>query len=169
MEALEKMSACNQAFYTNFPYEDDATCAMRSSEYISCMAKVYTDCLSGRCPTVLDAIPGVRATYPTIRDALNGISSVREMTDRLELLGLLDPVGANIMVESWDMALCPEITSLPQLVQFWFDNFNSTMLASWFVSMDVDLVKLGEAMPCSVTYYTQIASAFQQMMSSMFA
>jgi len=167
-QTMETFWNCHQQFYTNFPYDDKAECSDKSRQMAQCLAEAHTKCLSGRCPTVLDQIPGYRAYYPMALDLVFNATSMEEILHRMWANGYIDEEMSTQIMGYWTMATCPDIKDLPTMVEAWMSNFNSTMLAQWFVSMDIDLVALQNAMPCSMSYYTSIAAAYQKMIGQFF-
>ena len=63
-ETMYKFNECYEKFYSNFPYQNQDVCGSRRTELFQCLSRTYSTCLSGRCPTVLDQIPGTRSFYP---------------------------------------------------------------------------------------------------------
>ena len=96
------------------------------------------------------------------------ISSIEEVMERMVALYLVDGQTATQIAESVNFAFCPQMRDLPAMVQSWFDNFNTSDAMMWFASMNITLVDIQQNMPCSVSYYTTIASAWQQMVVELF-
>jgi len=143
-------------------------CGSRRTELFQCLSRTYSTCLSGRCPTVLDQIPGTRSFYPLVQELTYDISSINEVMERMVALYLVDEQTAMQIAESVNFAFCPQMRDLPAMVQSWFDNFNTSDAMMWFASMNITLVDIQQNMPCSVSYYTTIASAWQQMVVELF-
>jgi len=167
-EAMYKFYACHEKFYENFPYENKDTCRKEQVVMSRCMSEMYSTCFSGRCPTVLDNIPGARALYPLIRDLTWNVSSVEELVQRMWYHELIDEASGKMIIEYTNAAACPDMKDLSEYVTEFFANFNTSMVAQFLISMDIDLVKLQAAMPCSMSYYTDFASAYQTMLGAMF-
>merc|ERR1712183_1060815 len=83
-------------------------------------------------------------------------------------LYLIDEQTGRQIVESVNFAFCPEMRDLPSMVQMWFDNFNTSDAMMYFSSMNITMLEIQQNMPCSVTYYTTIAAAWQQMVVELF-
>merc|ERR1719427_2470305 len=83
-------------------------------------------------------------------------------------LYLIDEQTGRQIVESVNFAFCPEMRDLPSMVQMWFDNFNTSDAIMYFSSMNITMLEIQQNMPCSVTYYTTIAAAWQQMVVELF-
>jgi len=167
-ETMYKFNECYEKFYSNFPYQNQDVCGSRRTELFQCLSRTYSTCLSGRCPTVLDQIPGTRSFYPLMQELTYDISSINEVMDRMVALYLVDEQTAMQIAESVNFAFCPQMRDLPAMVQSWFDNFNTSDAMMWFASMNITLVDIQQNMPCSVSYYTTIASAWQQMVVELF-
>lgn len=167
-ETMYKFNECYEQFYSNFPYQSQEMCGNRRTELFQCLSKTYFTCLSGRCPTVLDQIPGTRSYYSTVLDITYDISSMEEVVERMVALYLIDEQTGRQIVESVNFAFCPEMRDLPSMVQMWFDNFNTSDAMMYFSSMNITMLEIQQNMPCSVTYYTTIAAAWQQMVVELF-
>jgi len=167
-ETMTEFFTCYEQFYTNFPYDTQDQCRNQQSHLFECLSRSYDKCLSGRCPTVLDMVPGMRSGYPLVRDLMHDVSSIEEVVERMWAQSLVDEATGMQIIQYVNMFTCPEMKDLPTMVEEWFMNFNMTMVSEWLVSMDINLVDLQAAMPCSMKYYTSIAGAYQTMIGEFF-
>jgi len=167
-QLMHNFYECHAEFYEEFPYDTQEQCGHKRSKFVQCMSKMMDRCLSGRCPTVLDQIPGYRSSFPMVRDLTHNVSNIETVVSRMWDYYLVDEATGKMVIEYFNQALCPDMKDLPTMVEEWFSSFNSTVIAQWLISMDIDLMELQNAMPCNMKYYTSIASAYQEMIGNFF-
>uniref|UniRef100_H2Z5C6 SUEL-type lectin domain-containing protein n=1 Tax=Ciona savignyi TaxID=51511 RepID=H2Z5C6_CIOSA len=77
-QVLNKTFACMGPWFHGAPYADSTMCKSNLDTMTKCLSDVVVECLSGHCPSVLDAIPGARAFYPTIIHTAKKATSLRQ-------------------------------------------------------------------------------------------
>ena len=108
------------------------------------------------------------ATSQTIREITMDLKTIEQAAERMVLLGLVNEETAMAIVGYFYAGMCPEVTDLPSMIEAWVSSVNTTMLVEWFASMDINYVAVQANMPCSLSYFTGIASAYQTMVEKVF-
>ncbi len=129
-----------------------------------CYGRVTVECMSGRCPTVLDEVPGAREMMQQARDW--GFNT-RDLDS-----GLANMVAAGFVnsTDGWRdfilSASCPTIGEVPDFVAMLPGLLNSTDFAAMFGEQFGAILA---AVPCSENYYNRIGQAWIDVLMQWFS
>jgi len=165
-ESLDGLLVCFAPYIDSLP-NDPESCKKASTETVKCLSKVIVDFLSGRCPTVLDDIPGMRFSYITIREVLYEVSSVEEIVRRFRLLGYQETAT---LVENLEQSvmLCPDKEGKYQKPLVITTDFTK-MAQEFFNSLGikVEIPKIEQILPCDYNFLTLSAILQKNLYTSL--
>jgi len=159
-EALQKMADCSESYYRSFPYENKTTCGHEVDGLFKCYADMVRTCSAGRCPTVLDSMPGARQHFNQMRDWSYGVEDLDSAIENLVFSMMLnDSAGWKDTILD---LMCPTPGVVPDIVLKMpsiMDPTNFTALLGDFGMSASDFEMFSSLIPCSESYYTTIAKA----------
>merc|ERR1739838_353511 len=148
-DAFNKWSGCVSVYMAGFPYAETDTCLATVDKMVTCLSDKTYACLLGRCSTVLDVIPGVRASYDGLRELLKNATGVDDLIQRLN--GGYLPDGAQF-ISGVKTMLCPGPQEKMEVTQKWVEHGDiMKTLQEFLASLGLNLFipSTREILPCA--------------------